>query len=273
VERRLGGAVREYLRRQAELTQARETARRCRERERKVCHEALIACGRAASQGKPGQVPPECNPAQCNAQCAEEEGALGQRTSGAAELERKLEAAQEAAEVQRREVQRARDAYYREPPTVEEAVYGEYPYDVELHRLTVMASVTERLMDLAKVGAVPSPRTEDYASWHEDVAHKGYEKVGVLADPVQLRSEVELRVDAGDRAMEAIAERVKARFDAYRQRRVEDARRGMVRPSAEDVVEAAVRALLLTADDPPQDILLPLLKARGLENPEALFGR
>ena len=46
----------------------------------------------------------------------------------------------------------------------------------------------------------------------------------------------------------------------------------MVRPSAEDVVETAVRALLLTADAPPEDILLPLTRARGLTNPQALFG-
>jgi hypothetical protein len=54
---------------------------------------------------------------------------------------------------------------------------------------------------------------------------------------------------------------------------VEDARRGMVRPSAEDVVETSVRALLLTADEPPQDILQSLARARGLTHPEAIFGR
>ncbi len=273
VDRRQEAALLEYLRKQAELEQAREVAERCRERERKLCRDALVACGRAASQSNSGRVPSECNPAQCNPQCAGEDGAVGQRVSGSAELERRLRAAREASEAQRLEVRRARDVWYREPPTVEEPLYGEYPYDVELHRLAVMASVTEKLVDLNKAGAVPSPHTEDYAAVHEDVAHKGYEKVGVLADPVQLRSEVELRVEAGDKAMEAIAERVKARFDVYRQQRVEDARRGMVRPSAEDVVETAVRALLLTADDPPQDILLPLSRARGLENPEALFGR
>ncbi len=59
----------------------------------------------------------------------------------------------------------------------------------------------------------------------------------------------------------------------YRQKRVEDARRGMVRPGAEDVVETAVRVLLLTADAPPADILLPVTQARGLQRPEALFGK
>jgi hypothetical protein len=31
--------------------------------------------------------------------------------------------------------------------------------------------------------------------------------------------------------------------------------------------------LLLTADKPPPDILLPVSQARGLQRPEALFGR
>jgi hypothetical protein len=168
-------------------------------------------------------------------------------------------------------VQRGRDVYFREPLTVEEPVYDEYPYDVELHRMAVLASVTERLVDLAR-DAVPSPYTEDYAATHEDLSHRAYEKVGVLADPVQLPSEAELRVEAGDKAMAAIAERVMERFDVYRQRKVEEARRGMVRPSAEDVVETAVRALLLTADAPPEDILQPLARARGLDNPKAIFG-
>ncbi|WP_257462273.1 outer membrane exchange accessory lipoprotein TraC [Archangium lipolyticum] len=273
VERKLSGVLRDYLRKQDELVQAREVAFRCRERERKVCATALSECSRAVSQGKPGQVPQECNPARCNTQCDGEEGSLSQRAAAAQELERRLEAAQEGAEAQRREVQRGRDAYYREPLTVEEPVYSEYPYDVELHRLAITASVTERLVDLAKDAVAASPRTEDYAAMHEDSANKAYDKVGVLADPVQLRSEAELRVEAGDKAMVAIATRVKERFDVYRQRKVEDARRGMVRPSAEDVVETAVRALLLTADDPPEDILLPLAKARGLDKPEAIFGR
>ncbi|PTL81558.1 outer membrane exchange accessory lipoprotein TraC [Vitiosangium sp. GDMCC 1.1324] len=273
VERKLSGVLRDYLRKQDELVQAREVAARCRERERKACATGLNECVRAFSQAKPGQVPEECNPARCNPLCEAEEGALTQRSSGVQELERRLMASQENAELQRREVQRGRDAFYREPLTVEEPVYADYPYDVELHRLSITASVTERLVDLAKDAAAASPHTEDYSAMHEDAANKAYDKVGVLADPVQLRSEAELRVEAGDKAMGSIAERVKERFDIYRQRKVEDARRGMVRPSAEDVVETAVRALLLTADEPPQDILLPLAKARGLTNPESIFGR
>jgi len=273
VERRLGGVLREYLRRQDELVQAREVAGRCRDRERKACLNALSECNSAIGRGKPGEIPKECDPSRCNAQCMQEEDAYARRSQGALELERKLEGAQEAAELQRREVQRGRDSWYREPLTVEEPVYADYPYDVELHRLSLTATVTERLVDLSKDAAAGSPHTDDYVAMHEDSSNKAYDKVGVLADPVQLRSEAELRVESGDKAMESIASRVMERFDVYRQRRVEDARRGMVRPSAEDVVETAVRALLLTADAPPQDILLPLTRARGLDNPQALFGQ
>jgi tetratricopeptide (TPR) repeat protein len=272
VERKLGLALRDYLRRQDELVQAREVAGRCRDRERKACLTALSECNSAINRAKPGEVPKECDPSRCNAQCQQEEQAYSQRAEGAVQLEKRLEGAQEAAEAQRREVTRGRDAWYREPLTMEEPVYADYPYDVELHRLTLTSTVTERVVDLARDVAGASPHTEDYVALHEDSSNKAYDKVGVLADPVQLRSEAELRVESGDKAMESIAARVKERFEAYRQRRVEDARRGMVRPSAEDVVETAVRALLLTADAPPEDILLPLTRARGLDNPQALFG-
>ncbi|WP_309895595.1 outer membrane exchange accessory lipoprotein TraC [Archangium sp.] len=272
VERKLGLALRDYLRKQDELTQVREVASRCRARERQTCGTALSECINAFGRAKRDEVPKECNPSRCNPMCDAEENTLKQKDAGVQELERRVESAQEGAEAQRREVQRGRDAFFREPLTVEEPVYAEYPYDVELHRLTITASVTERLVDLAKDTTTASPHTADYAAMHEDSSNKAYDKVGVLADPVQLRTEAELRVEAGDRAMAAIAERVKERFNAYRQRQVEDARRGMVRPAAEDVVEKAVRALLLTADAPPQDILQPLARARGLARPESLFG-
>jgi len=272
VEKKLGGVLRDYLRRQDELVQAREVAGRCRDRERKACLTALSECNSAIGRGKPGEIPKECDPSRCNPQCQQEEDAYARRAQGAVELEQRLEGAQEGAEAQRREVQRGRDAWYREPLTVEEPVYADYPYDVELHRLSLTSTVTERLVDLSKDAHAGSPHTGDYVAQHEDSSNKAYDKVGVLADPVQLRSEAELRVESGDKAMESIASRVMERFDTYRQRRVEDARRGMVRASAEDVVETAVRALLLTADAPPQDILLPLTRARGLDNPQALFG-
>ncbi|MBN1207026.1 MAG: TetR family transcriptional regulator [Myxococcaceae bacterium] len=275
VERKQATALRDYLRRQAELNTVRQTAERCRERERKACLEIIQLCGEAASAlEQPGRVPEECNPQACaTRQCGQEEQLLAQSSAVVVQLEKQLDAALEQAESQRREVQRGRDAVFREPVTVEEPMYSDFVYDVELHRLTVKATVTSVLRDLLEADAAPAPVTQDYDVAHEDFTHKGYDRYGVLADPVQLRNELELRVEVGDKAIEDLSERVMERFDTYRQKRVEDARRGMVRPGAEDVVETAVRVLLLTADKPPADILLPVAQARGLQRPEAIFGK
>ncbi|AGC42162.1 hypothetical protein MYSTI_00813 [Myxococcus stipitatus DSM 14675] len=273
VDRKQAAALREYLRFQAELTTLREGAERCRDRERRECLDALRECGEAAMDAKsPGQLPSDCSPARCaSGLCAKEEQLLTQKVFAVKEKEKQLEAALERAETQRVDVRRHRDTVFREPVTVEEPMYSDFVYDVQMHRLTVTASVTAVMRDLLK-SQVPAPRTEDFAATHEDLAHKGYDRYGVLADPVQLRNELELRVEVGDKAVADLARRVKERFDEYRGKRVEDARRGMVRPGAEDVVETAVRALLLTADAPPPDILQPLARARGLNRPETLLG-
>ncbi|MFL5345348.1 MAG: outer membrane exchange accessory lipoprotein TraC [Hyalangium sp.] len=275
VERKQAAALRDYLRRQAELNTVRQTAERCRERERKTCLDLIQRCGEAASElQKPGQVPEECNPAACaTRQCGQEEQLLVTNAAVVQQLEKQLDTALEQSESQRREVQRGRDLVFREPVTVDEPMYSDFVYDVELHRLTVKATVTSVVRDLLADKAAPAPVTQDFDVMHEDSSNKGYDRYGVLADPVQLRSELELRVDAGDKAMEDIAKRVMERFDAYRQQRLEEARLGMVRPGAEDVVETAVRVLLLTADKPPADILQPMARARGLQRPEALFGK
>lgn len=275
MERKHAGSLREYLRRQTELNTVRQTAERCRERERQVCLQIIQRCGEAiGNMEKPGQVPEECNPAPCaTRQCGAEEQILAQNAAVVQQLEKQLDTALDQTEGQRREVQRGRDAFFREPITVEEPMYSDFVYDVELNRLTVKATVTSVLRDLLSTQAPPAPVTQDYDVSHEDYSNKGYDRYGVLADPVQLRSELELRVEVGDKAVADLARRVMERFDAYRQKRVEDARRGMVRPGAEDVVETSVRVLLLTADKPPPDILLPVSQARGLQRPEAIFGR
>ncbi|WP_093519274.1 outer membrane exchange accessory lipoprotein TraC [Stigmatella erecta] len=275
IERKQTGVLREYLRHQAELSTLRQATERCRDRERQVCLEVIRECGKAASElDKPGQVPEECNPAECaRGGCRQEEALLTQSATAVKALEVGLQVALEKSESQRREVQRGRDTVFREPITVEEPMYSDFVFDVELHRLTVKATVTSVLRDLTAPQAVQAPVTQDYDVVHEDLAHKGYDRYGVLADPVQLRDELQLRVEVGDKAMEDLSKRVRERFDIYRQKRVEDARRGMVRPGAEDVVETAVRVLLLTADAPPADILQPMAQARGLRQPEALFGK
>ncbi|RKH13925.1 tetratricopeptide repeat protein [Corallococcus sp. CA041A] len=273
VERKQAAVLREYLKAQLELGTLRDVAERCREREKRECRAAIQECGEEARDAKsPGKVPSECDPERCSGQCTQDEGLMSMKSKAARVLEVAVQVALDKAETQRTEVQRNRDSVFREPITVEEPMYSDFVYDVQLHRLTVTATVTSVMRDLLTPQQVPAPNTQDYAVLHEDLAHKGYDRYGVLADPVQLRNELELRVDAGDKAVADVAKHVKERFDLYRGKRVEDARRGMVRPGAEDVVETAVRALLLTADAPPQDILQPVARARGLTKPEALLG-
>ena len=294
VERAESLALRAYFKKAAELSAARTAAERCRERERRDCQRALEACGelaqlatRAAEAGKTaaakGETPDgaptsldkvmsTCAPEKCGASaaCVDEEKALVDRQQGVRLLETAVEAAQLKSVQQRREVQRGRDSVFRTPLTVEEPMYADFTYDVETHKRVVKATVTSVVEELGQ-SVAPAPRTLDYQAVHEDAAHKGYEKYGILADPVQLKSPVELRLEAGDRAAKAVAASVRERFDVYRQAKVAEARRGMVRPSAEDVVEAAVRALLLTADAPPKELVEPLARARGLAKPEGLY--
>jgi tetratricopeptide (TPR) repeat protein len=273
VERKQAAVLREYLRAQIELGTLRDAAERCREREKRECRAAIQECGEEARNAKsPGKLPGECDPERCSGQCTQDEGLMSQKSKATRVLEAAVQVSLDKAEAQRVEVQRNRDSVFREPMTVEEPMYSDFVYDVQTHRLTVTATVTSVMRDLLTPQQVPAPNTHDYAVLHEDLAHKGYDRYGVLANPVQLRNELELRVDAGDKAVADVARSVKERFDVYRGKRVEDARRGMVRPGAEDVVETAVRALLLTADAPPQDILQPVARARGLTRPESILG-
>ncbi len=52
-------------------------------------------------------------------------------------------------------------------------MYSDFVYDVELHRLTVKATVTSVLRDLLAAQAVPAPLTQDYEVSHEDYQPQG----------------------------------------------------------------------------------------------------
>jgi hypothetical protein len=106
----------------------------------------------------------------------------------------------------------------------------------------------------------------------EDTSHRGYEKYGVLVDPLVLRSEAELRNELGEKALQEVSQVIMARYEGHRARFVEDARRGQVRAGAEDVVEVTVRALLLTAEAPPAPLLEGLRLGRKLGQPLRIVG-
>ncbi|MCI0574097.1 MAG: TetR family transcriptional regulator, partial [Myxococcaceae bacterium] len=142
---------------------------------------------------------------------------------------------------------------------------------VDLHRLKVYATVTTRLDVLFGEPMPSTPVTRESVAETEDIAHPGHEKVGVLADPLTLRAEAELRTAVGDKAAAEVATLVRARFDSYRAQRVKEALLGTVRSGAEDVVETTVRALLLTADAPPKELLEPLAASRKVADPLQLI--
>jgi tetratricopeptide (TPR) repeat protein len=268
--------LRNLLRASGEATQAQELLERCRERAREECAQAFADCARAGRERQPGEkgeaaVTSACRADRCSASvCAQEGQALSQRRGEAEQLRGQLERLQTALDQQRRKVERSRDAMVREPLTVEEPMEAEFIYDVELHRLKVHATVTTRLEELFGDGAPTVPFTREHVVESEDTTHQGHEKVSVLADPLALRTEAELRNAVGEKAALDVASLVRARFDAYRAKRVQAAQRGMVRAGAEDVVETTVRALLLTADAPPQELTAPLAAARRISDPLAL---
>lgn len=272
-EMRLLQSLRAFLDGQNVLTSATGELERCRERTLGSCREALDDCNEMAQRAAKDQNAGVCDFSRCApALCNAETDALSARKSEVDKLRSALDAALSRVDGQRREVQRGRDTTFREPLTVEKPLRSEFVYDVELHRVLLRASVTSEMDDLVTPSAAPAPMTQDHLVIDEDVTHRGYDRYGVLTDPLELKGELELRVEAGDKALGEIHRQVRGRFDVYRDRLVDDARRGIVRPSAEEVAEKMVRALLVTIDAPPKDLLDAISRGRGIRNPLAILG-
>jgi tetratricopeptide (TPR) repeat protein len=281
--------LRGLLRAGRETAQAQDAVERCREKSREACGRAFDTCAQAAASSKPAvdpkadaktqqaqqaqaaaaqaQVAQACRAESCGkAACTAEEGALTRRRGEEQAARDGLERTLAELDRMRRQVERARDTVVREPLTLEEPVEAEYVYEVEQHKVRMLATVTTRLEDLAG-NAPPTPVTRELAAESQDDTHRSHEKVGILVDPLQLQSQEELKRAVGEKAAALLAELARARFDAYRTRVVQAAQRGTVRAGAEDAVEAAIRALLLTADAPPPELLEPLAAARGVARP------
>src|SRR5690606_17435346 len=216
----------------------------------------------------------------------------------AATIETQVQHAQATLEASRRQVQRTRDALLRLPLTLEEPMHAEHIYDVEHHRRGVHALaasqlhgagaaheppppvtrrgvhalVTSQLTELGAEHVPPTPVTREAVVESKDDAHRGYERFGILANPLELRSETELRNALGEEALKALADIVMQRYELHRARWVAAAGRGQVRAGAEDVVEATVRALLLTADEPDPRLLEGLTLGRKLQKPARILG-
>ncbi len=264
-------ALRTFLDATSELERARQTFDRCRVDGFALCQRAVAECKEAAAAAKPPDVPRECQNLKCDlVSCAPDEQAVAKQRQGAQTARDRVEALASAELKQKKEVQRMRDVVFREPLTVEEPMQADFYFDVELHRATVRTSVTLQL-DSLTTEAPPAPITHDYVVVHEDNTYKAYEKYGIVADPLQLKGELELRLAVGDAVLVDVFGRVKAHFEIHRQALLADARRGLVRAGAEDAIEASVRAVLASPDAPPKDLLTAISRARGVNAPEGIL--
>ena len=245
----------------------------CRERARGECESAVAACiAKETAAGSDGKAAAEACRGTCGDPCQAQARALEQVRSDSEAARSRLQSAQAGLEDSRRKVQRARDALLRIPATVEEPMHAEHVYDVENHVLSLHALVTTRVTELARQEIPPSPVTREAVARSRDSAHRGYERYGILLDPLVLRSEVELRNELGENAVAEVAKAVMERYEKHRQQWVDTAKRGQVRAGAEDVVEATVRALLLTADAPDEKLMRGLTLGRKLKDPRMILG-
>ncbi|MGQ0503889.1 MAG: outer membrane exchange accessory lipoprotein TraC [Myxococcaceae bacterium] len=264
-------AMRTFLDSSADLERVRATFERCRSDVLTKCQKEIAECKDAMGTTKGPYLPGPCKAITCDSSgCVADDQAVAKQKEKALAALSKVEASSLAETRGRRDIQRLRDTVFREPLTVEQPLEADFYFDVDLNRATVRASVTLQIDPLAG-DAPPAPITHDYVVVHEDYTHKGYDKYGIIADPLQLKSEMELRLAVGDAALVDIFQRVKARFETYRQTLLTDARRSLVRPAAEDAVEASVRAILASPDAPPQDLLTALSRARGISKPEGIL--
>ncbi len=264
-------ALRTFLDATAELERVRALFDRCKFDAFTRCQKSATDCGLASANNSSGGPPRECKELLCDpAQCAADDAAVTKQKGNAQTARDRLEALAQAEARQKKDVQRWRDVVFREPLTIDEPMQADYYFDVELHRATVRTSVTLQLESLT-AEAPPAPITHDYVVVHEDTTHKAFEKYGIIADPLQVKNELELRLAVGDAVLVDVFNRVKARFETYRQALLADARRGLVRAGAEDAIEASVRAVLSSPDAPPKDLLQAIGRARGVNAPEGIL--
>lgn len=274
-------ALRRYSDAQAAVDRARDGYDRCAADAVSACQRTIDDC-RAESvklineavNGDPNQpkaTPNPCQKVDCSLDtCTHDRSNVTTAEKEQSDRRRAMEAAANNVDRQRREIQRLRDLVYRTPLTVEEPMYSDFVYDVDVHTLHGRALVTLNIDDLQ---AEPSkaPLTVEYEVAKSDETHKGYDRYGILVDPLVLPQELDVRTDLGDKALADITRRVRARFDIYRNAWLKDARLALPRAGAEDAVEKLVRALFVSGDAPPADILQALGKTKGLREPLSLL--
>lgn len=242
----------------------------CKEEAALIAAKAVSAATAAAQQPNPQGPPPipqMCVKMECSA------GNCGQPKENVLVAEREqssrrvaLEGAATSVDRQHREIQRLRDLVYRTPLTVEQPMYSDFVYDIDVHTLKGRALVTLQLDDLQSE-PMRQPFSQDFFVSKKDETHKGYDRYEILVDPLVLPNELDVRIELGEKALADVVKRVRAKFDVYRDSWLKSARLSLPRAGAEDAVESLVRAVLVSADAPPADILDALAKAKGIRRP------
>lgn len=248
----------------------------CREDAALIAAKAAAAATAAAIAEKPQQPPPipqACQRMVCDAQkCTQPKQSV--ETAEREQSQRRVAVDNTGTSVDRqhREIQRLRDLVYRTPLTIEQPMYSDFVYDIDIHTLNGRALVTLQMDDL-QAEPMRQPFSQDFLVSKKDEAHKGYDRYEILVDPLVLPNEMDVRIELGEKALVDVVKRVRAKFDVYRDGWLKTARLSLPRAGAEDAVESLVRAVLVSADAPPQDLLDALAKAKGLQKPLGIIAQ
>ncbi|MFL5322127.1 MAG: outer membrane exchange accessory lipoprotein TraC [Myxococcaceae bacterium] len=284
----LSNALKRYSDAQSAVDRARDSFDRCTTDAVSACQRSIDDCRSEAvslaakvsapadpnqPQQQPQAPPTPCQRVDCTLDhCNSDRGNVTAAEKEQTDRRRAFESSVFAVDKQRREIQRLRDLVYRTPLTVEEPMYSDFVYDIDVHTLHARALVTLNIDDL-QTEPSKAPFTQEYEVAKSDETHKGYDRYGILVDPLVLPNELDVRTDLGDKALADVTKRVRARFDVYRNGWLQDARRSLPRAGAEDATETLVKALFVSADTPPKDIVEAISRSKGIQNPLALLAQ
>lgn len=284
-------SLRRYTEAQNAVDRARDAFDRCTSDALVACQQALEDCrqdaaliaakaaaaataaARSDNAQSPPPIPQACQRMECDAnKCGDTRASVAVAVREQTSRRVALDNTGTTVDRQHREIQRLRDLVYRTPLTIDQPMYADFVYDVALHTLNGRALVTLQMDELQEAPR-RQPFSQDYLVSKKDEAHKGYDRYKLLVDPLVLPNELDVRIELGERALADVVNRVRAKFDVYRDGWLQKARLSLPRAGAEDAVETLVRAVLVSADAPPQDVLDALAKAKGLQNPLGLISQ
>lgn len=170
-----------------------------------------------------------------------------------------LERARDQLNYQRQDVQRAREALRREPPTKEEPVYSTLEYEVYTHTIIAESEIASSVQHTDG-----RPRVEEASKLSvsaSDTEHRGYPVAGVSADPLNLPGERVLDEALFEDAVEWMANRVGESFTSWRNSLFSKGQRA---GSDDQRVEHYVLYVLTNPQDVRTEVSTALASLRGI---------